>query len=178
MSLSNRNIRRFLMTSAVALCLPLTSFAQEASAPAESTRPTMGHRDGKAGREGFHREGAPGGLLNPRLMKALDLSQAQRDELKKLAETDRDARRSQHEELMASRKALRDLVAGNAYTDAKAKDLASRIASQESARILARAEQAHRMMQVLTPEQRGKLAELAQKHRSPRGERRPPVDKG
>jgi protein CpxP len=173
----NQNVRRFLVTSALALCLPLSSHAQEASAPAGNSRPAMTRPDGQDhGR--FQRGGMRGGehgLLNPRLMKALDLSEAQRDELKKLADAGKDQRRKQHEDMMASRKALRDLVISDAYSSAKARDLAGSIASQESAQILAHAEQAHRMMQVLTPEQRSKLGELAQRKPGRRGQ---PADKG
>ncbi|MEN3110700.1 Spy/CpxP family protein refolding chaperone [Uliginosibacterium paludis] len=178
----NPNLRRFLMTSALALCLPLSSHAQEVSAPAAAVRPATDRADGPAQGRFHHRERGEGeraGLLNPRLIKALDLSQAQRDELKKLADSDREARRTQREALMASRKALRDLVIGEQYSDARAKELAGRIATQDSAQILARAEQAHRMMQVLTPEQRTKLAQLAAARKPGRdGERGRPADKG
>lgn len=153
---ANPTIRRFLMTSAVALCLPLTSFAQEASAPAEGNRPTMGRQAGH-GAHGFER---PDSLLNPGVLRRLELTQVQRDEMKKIFEAGKDARRKQHEEIRASRQALRNLVLTGQYSAAKAKELANVIAAQESAGILAMAEQGNKLFQILTPEQRAKLTEM------------------
>jgi protein CpxP len=156
MTQNNPTIRRFLMTSAVALCVPLTSFAQEASAPADNAPPAMGRHDGmRHARGGEHHSG----MLNPGLLRRLDLTPAQRDQMKQLFAAGKDARRKQQEEMMASHKALHDLIVSGQYSEARAKELASTIAAQESTRILAMAEQGNKMFQILTPAQRAKLAE-------------------
>lgn len=161
MPLSPTIVRRFLATSAVALAVPMTGFAQE-SAPAGAERPARSeHRMGMPG--GEHRQHGAAGLFDPHSLRRLDLSQAQREQIRKIFEDGRDERRQQIDALMSARKALRELVVSGQYDAAKARDLAASIATRESARLLAMAEQGNRVMQVLSPEQRAKLKDAPQK---------------
>lgn len=155
MSLNHTIVCRFLVTSAIALAIPMAGFAQETPASGAERPARSEHRAGMRG--GEHRMRHDEGLFDPRILRRLDLSQAQRDQIRRIVDEGRDARRQQRDALLASRKALHELVVGGQYSEAKAKELAATFANQESAHILAMADLGNRVMQVLSPEQRAKL---------------------
>lgn len=164
-------IRRFLATSALALAIPFCAQAQEASAPASNeSRPAMGHpHHGKhhGKQHGRHHDQRTHGKHGMLMLRGLDLSQAQKDQLKALSDAGREAHRKQLESLQAARDALRKLSFSENYSPAEAAKLGKALAEQESAVLLARAEHGNKIYQILTPEQRSKLAERQSKARKP-----------
>lgn len=161
-------IRSFLVASALALSLPISAFAQQASAPAATdARPPMTHKaDGQRGEHRHHHargqrghgEHAGGFMFGPGAMRDLNLTDAQRADMKKIFEEGREGRSQQREAMMKSRKELRDLIVSGKYTEQRGKELSATIATQQREQILAMAERSNRVVQLLTPEQRTKLA--------------------
>lgn len=155
-------VQRFLATSAIALALPFAAQAQPAPAaetPASQSSPKAprephrhGHRDHQRHHGGKHQDGM-------RALRGLDLSQAQRDQLRALFDAGREARRKQMEEMHAARQALHALALSADYNPTRAGELARDIAQKESALLLARAEEQHKLLQILTPAQRKQLDE-------------------
>jgi periplasmic protein CpxP/Spy len=104
-------------------------------------------------------------------LRALDLTEAQRDQVFKLRHEQAPALR---EKMQAARKAhgeLRALATATTFDGARARELADAQAKAMAEAALLRAETMNRMMAVLTPEQRATLDEL-RAQRGPRGHRR------
>jgi len=159
MTSSNPTIRRFLTVSALALALPLSALAQEAaSAPAakagEMRRPMMTH-----GEHGMH-HGPEGRAMFA--LHGLDLSTAQREQVKALFEAQRPVFQEKAKAVHEARTALHQLSLSDTYTPERATELAQDIAKKDSAQLLFMAEQGNKLAKILTPEQRSKMLERMQ----------------
>lgn len=195
---SSRILSRFLLLSAFALSLPLGaqaagSAAAKNAAPARDAAPAdapcdcpMGHRPppmmhGPEGRgpEGGGPEMRGPGMPGPLpMMRELKLSAEQRGQLRKLFEEQREAMRTQHDAVREARDALRDYGMAADYSEAKAQSLAQDLGSKEAGLALFMAQQARRMNEVLTPEQRQQLAARLAERPQPRPEGRPEPGRG
>lgn len=96
-----------------------------------------------------HEDGAPFG----RMLKGLDLSEAQQAEVKRIMEESRGAAQQQRQALRDNRKALHELATASAYDPQQVRALADTQAKLQADMIVARTEAMHRVHQVLTPEQ-------------------------
>jgi periplasmic protein CpxP/Spy len=116
-----------------------------------------------------------GGRGHSRLFEQLDLSDAQKAEIQKIRQEARESGSAQREEARAAREKMRELFA----SDASADELrAQHQASQELRQALhdQHFEVTLKMREVLTPEQRAKLAELKPERRGRRGPQGPQGD--
>jgi protein CpxP len=121
----------------------------------------------KGDHKGMH--GKCGGF-DKKMMRQLDLTDAQKDQLKEMREADRAAmkekRSANKAEKMAEMKAHREqvqaLVLADTFDEAAANELASKMVEKQTERRVAMLKKQHEMMSVLTPEQKTKLTELQQ----------------
>jgi protein CpxP len=99
-----------------------------------------------------------------RVFKQLDLTEAQRDQLFEIRHNQRPALREKMKELRQSRQALRALATADTYDADRVREAAAQQAQVRTDLTVMRTETMHKMFQVLTPEQKQKLAELRQRH--------------
>lgn len=155
---SHGNIKRLLVAAGVALALPLTA----AAVPGE-----RGGHHGCGG--GFAAHGGPGmgGEMMPPHLRALNLTEAQRDKVFEIMHAQAPAMRDKAKAWRKAEDELRALTAASDYSDAKARALADSAAKAMADMTLARAKTERQVFEVLTPEQRKQLAEM--KPGEPRG---------
>lgn len=124
------------------------------------------------GRAGEHagRFGMPGDRGMMRAVHQLDLSDAQRQQLKDLMAQQRTALEASMHTLQQGREALREALRGESYDAARVQQLADAQGKAVTGLILKRAETWRQVRALLTPEQRTRLDALASKHPG-RGER-------
>jgi periplasmic protein CpxP/Spy len=142
-------------TAAFLFAFAITGFAQQPQTPGTDRGPRP-ERMGRPGREGR------GGAMGQRLGHVLDLTDAQKQQIRAAEQQNREANRGQHEELrqLAEKRRQGGLTAAE---EARAKALreemqASRRRSHES------------LLSILTPEQRTKLEELRKERKERRHE--------
>ncbi len=160
MKLSPQNVKRFLVAASVALAVPLTASA-------------FGPHGGHAGQAGGHGACVGAGAAAfgdgmPHHLRALNLSEAQRDRIFDIMHAQAPAMRDKAKALRQAEGELRALAASPDYNDAQAKVLADRAAAAMSEMTLARIQAERQVNDVLTPEQRKQLADI-----KPRGPRAP-----
>lgn len=160
MKLSAQHVKRFLVAASVALAVPLTASA-------------FGPHGGHAGRAGAHGACVGAGAASfgdtlPHHLRALNLSEAQRDRIFDITHAQAPALRDKAKALRQAEGELRALAASPDYNDAQAKVLADRAAAAMSEMTLARIQAERQVNEVLTPEQRQQLADI-----KPRGPRAP-----
>jgi periplasmic protein CpxP/Spy len=155
MSISKTHIASFLLASSMAFGL-----APAANAADSPTWNHAGHR------------GHGGPMMR---LRALDLTEAQRDQVFKIFHEQAPAFHEQTKQLRQSRTALRDAASSDSYDAARTQAAADAQGKAVAQLALLRVQTAQRVRAVLTPEQRAKLAEMQSRrpqHREPRGERR------
>ncbi|GAB2892450.1 hypothetical protein GCM10027046_21650 [Uliginosibacterium flavum] len=170
MTQTHSTIRRFLTVSALALAVPLSALAQTppaASAPAAGAAPMQHGQHGHRGHHGRADSGMRGGHMF--MLRGLDLSAAQQEQVKTLFEAQRPAFEEKSKAVREARNALHLLVSSGKYTPERANELTKDIAQKESVSLLFMAEQGNKLMQILTPEQRTKLQARMQEKSSTRG---------
>jgi len=142
-----------LLASSLALGVPTT-------ASADDMRRVSSAGDWRGGAmHGGDRYGGGrhGGAM--RMLRGLDLTEAQRDKIFEMRHAQAPARRAQMKAVHAARKDLRELAMAPKYDAAKAKASADAFAKAMSQMALMRVEAARKVLAVLTPEQRKKLDE-------------------
>ena len=164
--------RRFLKQAAfaasLALCAPLMALAQPgpgAGGPMGQGGPGMqgmhrgsgmheGHRmdHGRGMHEGMGGMGGMDGGM--RMLRGLNLTEAQRDQVFNLMHKQAPAARERAKAIQKSRLELRNLSMSAQYDDARAKTLADSIAAATAEMALTRARTGQEIYKLLTPEQR------------------------
>lgn len=114
------------------------------------------HHAGKVGHHGKH--AFHSGL------KKLDLTDAQRAQVKDIMEKQKPQREARWKELRESSKALREASRGDSYDAAKVKELASRQAQLKAEMMVQRIETMHQVYALLTPEQKQKWDAKRERH--------------
>jgi len=137
-------IASFLLASSVALGL-----APAAQAQGEPMQ----------GRMGMHR-GAPMMML-----RGLDLSDAQRDQVFKIFHEQAPAVHEQMKQVRQARENLMQLAAADRFDEAQARQAADAQAKALSTLAVMHAQTVHRVRDVLTPEQRARMDQMAQRRR-------------
>lgn len=144
------SLGRFLAASAVALALPLHAAAHPGmEGDCGPGRPPMA---------GMPPHGMPGAM--PPFLRALDLSEAQQDKV--FAVMHAQAAQS-YERMKLLHKAeadLRNLARAADYSEAAARSLADKLARAQADAILERVRSERQILEILTPEQREKLASM------------------
>ena len=140
--LQRGHIASFLLTSSVALGL----------APAAQAQGEPMHGMAMHG-------GAP-----MMMMRGLNLTDAQRDQVFSIFHEQAPAFHEQMKQVRSARLALMQLAAADSFDDARARQAADAEAKALSGLALLRAQTVHRVREILTPEQRSRLDQLAQRH--------------
>jgi periplasmic protein CpxP/Spy len=120
----------------------------------------FGGQRGPDGRGGPGRQGGPGGPggLMP-LLQRLDLTDAQREQVRAIVEERRDDRPDGN--MPELQQQLQAAIFADTPDVAKIEQLKTAIAAAEAGRLAARIDTELRLAQILTPEQRAKARELA-----------------
>ena len=121
----------------------------------------------KGDHKGMH--GKCGGF-DKKVMRQLDLTDAQKAELKEMREANRAEMKAKHSgnkaDKMAQMKAhhekVQDLVLADTFDEAAANDLATQMVEKQTERRLTMLKKQHQMMSVLTPDQKPQLKEIQQ----------------
>lgn len=151
--------KSFLAVSSIALAaslaMPLTASAQPGTS---ACSPHGKHMHHTAKHEGH----VPG-----HAMRALNLTEAQRDQIFKIRHDQAQAVYDQRKVERAAAGKLRELSSSDTFDPAQAQALAKELGDAKAQLALLRAEKHAKFLAVLTPEQRQKLTEL--RERGPRG---------
>jgi len=108
---------------------------------------------------GMHR-GAPMMML-----RGLDLSDAQRDQVFKIFHEQAPAVHEQMKQVRQARENLMQLAAADRFDEAQARQAADAQAKALSTLAVMHAQTVHRVRDVLTPEQRARMDQMAQRRR-------------
>ena len=144
------HVARFLIASSLALGIP---FAAHAQAMPDGAHSQMSGRHGQGGPQ--------------RLLRRLDLTEAQRDQVFKIFHDQAPAMREQMKVARRASQELRQASLSPSYDRARARQLADTQAKALSEVMLMRADNMSRVVALLTPDQRSKLQQLRE-----RGQRR------
>src|SRR5205814_3634245 len=104
---------------------------------------------------GMHRRGGP-----MEHMRALNLTEPQRDQIFKIHHDSVPAMREQMKQVRKAREDLRQIAMADKFDEAKARQAADAQAKALSAMSVMRAQTMNRVRQVLTPEQRSKMDQM------------------
>lgn len=104
--------------------------------------------------------GGPGDVLGPMMLGRLDLSDAQREQVRTIVESHRDELRELGERGMHARQALEAAVMANVFDEAAIRAAAAEVGVVEADMAVARARISAEVHQVLTAEQQAKLEQL------------------
>ena len=138
----NLTIPRFLAISMLALALPLSAFAAEGEDRPEGCPKHHTHR---------HEMQYDAGLNE---LHGFDLSAAQVAQLAKLREEQSKTLAENARHLHERQHALNDLVMSESYTPDAAREIIAQIGAVQSEMAKLRAEQSHKVYELLTPAQR------------------------
>jgi protein CpxP len=123
-----------------------------------------GHEGGGKGRRG-------GGMFGGRFAERLNLTDAQREQMRQIEERYRATFRAQRGERGGERGGRVDPFAGGVFDEAAVRAAAQARANAQVEREVAQARMMHEMYNVLTPEQKAQLAADRQQRRARRGTR-------
>jgi protein CpxP len=140
----NPHVRRFLIASSLAFGLGSGAFAQSDERPG----PMPSH-----------------GMGMHRMLRHLDLSDAQRDQVFKIFHDQSPAMRSRMKAARAAREDLEKLASASGFDRERARAIADTEAKAIADVEVMRAESMARVREVLTPEQRAKLDQLRERRR-------------
>ncbi|MEX0335601.1 CpxP family protein [Vibrio tubiashii] len=126
---------------------------------------------GKDGKKGGH--GECGGGFDRGIMRQLDLTDAQKDQMKEMREASKQEMKTafkenfeaRHAEMQAQKEKVQALVLAENFDQAAANELAKTMVEKQTERKVKMLEKQHQMLSILTPEQKTKFVEL-QKERS------------
>ena len=103
--------------------------------------------------------GGPGGMFGLPL-RALELTDAQREQVKAIMESHRDAQKAAGDKMMEARKALHDAIAADAFDEAAIRAAAGAVAALDADAAVQQARIRAEIFAILTPEQVKKAKEL------------------
>ncbi|MCP4956759.1 CpxP family protein [Photobacterium aquimaris] len=141
-------MKLFNKTIVIAMALPLA----------------LGSMSAFAGQE--HHDGMKKGHHGGKLFSQLDLTAAQKQEMKTLRQANRSEYKAQrvenHKLMQADQQQLEKLVLANNFDESAVRAVAEKMSQQQVERRVAMLEQRHKMLNILTPEQKQKYVELKQ----------------
>jgi Spy/CpxP family protein refolding chaperone len=115
-----------------------------------------GRRGGPGGRGGFGGPGGPMGML-PMLGRDLELTDAQKDQLKAIAESHKDDWKALADRGRTAHMALNDAVMADTINEALIRQKSAEVAAVDADIAVARARARAEVFQILTAEQRAKV---------------------
>ena len=145
----------------MAFTLAMPGFSQSVDQGGQSQEP------GKQRFGGFHgRHGRGGGdVLAP-----LNLTEAQKTQMKQIRESYRERTQSLHQELAAKKQALRQANQGETFNEGLATQVLTESAALEAKLMGERFRMRQEMMALLTPEQKNQLQQRREQHRMKQAE--------
>lgn len=170
--MSKRNITQVLIAGLLAA--PLVALATGPHEGGPACGQAGAHQGGRHGEGQRMSHGMPsgsrhgGGAQGMGMLRGLDLTQAQRDQLFALMHGQMPAQRAQAQELHKAMDELRQLGAGGGFDADKARALTDRIGKLHADRAMMHAETDAKLRALLTPEQR-KQFDARQGHAHGRG---------
>lgn len=155
-------LNSFALPAIMGCVLAMPVFAQSAD--------QGGQPDSEKQRFGrFHgRHGRGGGLGFERL----NLTEAQKTQMKQIRESYRERTESVHQELRAKRQELRQANQGETFNEGLAAQVLTESAALEAKLMGERFKMRQEMMALLTPEQKNQLEQRREQHRMKRAERK------
>ena len=149
-----------LLASSLALGVPTTVAADDMRRASSA-----GDWRGGAMHEGTRHHGKrQRGFM--RMLRGLDLAEAQRDQIFEIWHAQMPAMRTQSKALRAARKDLRELAMAPTYDAAKTQALADTFAKATAQMAMTRIDMTRKVLGVLTPEQRNQLDERRAKRKA------------
>ncbi|MCC6608508.1 MAG: Spy/CpxP family protein refolding chaperone [Burkholderiales bacterium] len=155
--------------SALAAALAAALVGLTAAAPA-GARPYEGYGYGAQG-PGFEGRGGHRGEFGGGMMRELDLSDAQRNQMFEIRHAAQPAMHAKMSEFRKNRIALREAATAKDYDAGRVRQLADEGAKLQADLTVMRIETQQKTLAVLTPEQRAKLAQLREQRRGYGGRR-------
>jgi Spy/CpxP family protein refolding chaperone len=112
----------------------------------------------------MHGQEMMGGDLLGRYADALDLTDAQQAQMKEIKTKEKPTMKPLMDQMFQSHKAMEQLVSSGAFDEAKVRAVAAQEAQAFQELAVQKARIDTEMMQILTPDQKTKLASIQQKH--------------
>jgi protein CpxP len=156
-SMNARTLAGFLFASSLALGLAPAAFAQGGPGPMQGG---PGMHEGQMHGHGDMR--GRGGL-----MRELNLTEAQQDQIFKIHHEQEPAFRDQMKKVRAARQDLHKLALAERYDEAAVRRAADAQAKAASDLAVMHAQTLHRVREILTPEQRARFEQMGQRHFGP-----------
>ena len=130
---------------------------------------------------GSHEECRPGPGFDRGMMKELDLTYAQKDQFKTLRQASKDEMKQRFEDNAEQRDEMRDerankinaLLMADKFDPAKATAIAQEFSNQQVERQVDMLSKQHKMLSILTPEQKAKFVELQKEQQEDCGDDKP-----
>jgi periplasmic protein CpxP/Spy len=155
-------LKSFALPAVMACTLTMPAFAQSVDQGSQPQEP------GKQSFGGFHgRHGRGGGDGWQRL----NLTEAQKTQMKQIRESYRERTQSLHKELRAKKQELRQANQGETFNEAFATQVLTESAALEAKLMGERFKMRQEMMALLTPEQKNQLEQRREQHKMKRAER-------
>jgi protein CpxP len=153
----------FALPAVMAFTLAMPAFTQSTDKGGQPQEP------GKQSFGGFHgRHGRGGGDGFERL----NLTEAQRTQMKQIRESYRERTQSLHQELRDKKQGLRQANQGETFNEALATQVLTESAALEAKLMGERFKMRQEMMALLTPEQKSQLEQRREQHRMKQAERK------
>ncbi len=130
----------------------------------------LAYGGGKGGHHGKGGEGMCGGFDGKRMFRELDLTDAQKEQMKELRQANKEAMKAKFSgdfaakkaEMQARQQKMQDLVLADNFDADAANAMASEMVQQQTERRVQMLEKQQEMLNILTPEQKVKFKELQQ----------------
>ncbi len=130
-------------------------------------------KEGKGKHHG--RRGGKGGMkggMNGFMFKQLDLTDAQKEQMKAIGQTNREGTKSLREQMKTNRQQLQKLTENGQFDEAAVSALAQQQGQLHAQMIVAKQKVQSQMFNVLTSDQKAKVAELKAQHKQKMEERK------
>lgn len=150
----------FALPAVISCALAMHTFAQ-------STEPGT-QESGKQRFAGFHGRHGRGGAG---IWRQLNLTEAQKTQMKQIRESYRERTQSLHKELRAKRQELKQANQGGTFNETLATQVLTESAALEAKLMGERFKMRQEMMELLTPEQKNQLEQKREQHQTRRAER-------
>ena len=161
------NIKHLIAATFLAVSLPLASsaFANEhGNDRHHSDKGAACHQGKMHNKGGLHHSGIPPYL------HGVTLTEAQKDQIFTLTHAQVPVIREQHKQEFALKKELHEVTKAEKFDDAKAQQIATKLAALEKEKSLGHARNQAKILGLLTPEQRTQAQEFAKKVQEAHGE--------
>lgn len=123
--------------------------------------------------QGMHGHGGPGGEFH-HMLKQLDLTTDQQSQVKAIWQREKSAMQPLMQQMHQNHEAMKTLESSGPFDEAKTRALATQNSQTMIEMEVAHARIKSEIVQVLTPEQKTKLAQLEANHESHMGKHGPP----